>query len=108
MYCIIFFFGPMHLLFLQDASDRVELEDRENGSELIKALQNVVLVILVGIEMKRWKYDSAHDLLQVIRNKLNHYRELPQEIQVCLLNQYELLISTLVYFTSRDIIVLSF
>lgn len=30
---------------------------------------------------RRYKYDSVRDLLRVIRNKLNHYRELPTDIQ---------------------------
>ncbi|XP_047978900.1 serine/threonine-protein kinase/endoribonuclease IRE1b-like [Salvia hispanica] len=30
---------------------------------------------------RRYRYDSVRDLLRVIRNKLNHYRELPREIQ---------------------------
>lgn len=85
----------MRLSFLRDASDRVELEDRETDSDLLKALESVAPVALgakwdekmepafitnIG-RYRRYKYDSVRDLLRVMRNKLNHYRELPQEIQ---------------------------
>ncbi|KAL0440473.1 UNVERIFIED_CONTAM: Serine/threonine-protein kinase/endoribonuclease IRE1a [Sesamum latifolium] len=33
---------------------------------------------------RRYKFDSVRDLLRVIRNKLNHYRELSKEIQAIL------------------------
>lgn len=83
------------LSFLRDVSDRVELEDRETDSDLLKALESVASVALNGkwdekLESKfidnigryrRYKYDSVRDLLRVIRNKSNHYRELPQDIQ---------------------------
>ncbi|CAL5412006.1 unnamed protein product [Camellia sinensis] len=69
--------------------DRVELEDRESESELLNALGSVASVdekmesaFINDIgRYRRYKFDSARDLLRVIRNKLNHYRELPQEIQ---------------------------
>jgi serine/threonine-protein kinase/endoribonuclease IRE1 len=35
---------------------------------------------------RRYKFDSVRDLLRVMRNKLNHYGELPKEIQVCFSN----------------------
>lgn len=88
----------MRLTFLRDTSDRIELEDRENESELLKALENVALVAFGGKwgekldatfitdmgRYRKYKFDSTRDLLRVIRNKLNHYRELPGELQVCL------------------------
>lgn len=90
-----FWNSEMRLSFLRDASDRVELEDRENGSKLLEALESVKTVALGGLwnekmdsafindigRYRRYKYDSVRDLLRVIRNKLNHYRELPKEIQ---------------------------
>ena len=91
-----FFWSPeVRLSFLRDASDRVELEDRENDSQLLNALESVADVALNGKwdekmeavfinnigRYRRYKYDSIRDLLRVIRNKLNHYRELPREIQ---------------------------
>lgn len=90
------FWNPeKRLSFLRDASDRVELEDRETDSELLKALEATAAEALHGnwdskldssfltniTRYRRYKYDSVRDLLRVIRNKLNHYRELPTEIQ---------------------------
>lgn len=83
--------------FLRDTSDRVELEDREAGSIVLGALESKACVALGGKwdekmedafianigRYRRYKYNSVRDLLRVIRNKLNHYRELPGEIQVC-------------------------
>ena len=86
----------MRLSFLRDTSDRVELEDRESNSDLLKALESIATLALgakwdekmepafinnIG-RYRRYKFDSVRDLLRVMRNKLNHYRELPQEIQV--------------------------
>lgn len=84
--------------FLRDTSDRVELEDRETDSELLKAIEATAPIALGGkwdekLEpaflynigcYRRYKFDSVRDLLRVMRNKLNHYRELPMEIQVLL------------------------
>uniref|UniRef100_A0A5B6Z6E9 non-specific serine/threonine protein kinase n=1 Tax=Davidia involucrata TaxID=16924 RepID=A0A5B6Z6E9_DAVIN len=83
------------LSFLRDSSDRVELEDRETDSDLLKALESIAPMALgakwdekmepafinnIG-HYRRYKYDSVRDLLRVMRNKLNHFRELPGEIQ---------------------------
>ncbi|XP_044511209.1 serine/threonine-protein kinase/endoribonuclease IRE1b-like isoform X3 [Mangifera indica] len=90
-----FWTSEIRLSFLRDVSDRVELEDREKGSELLTALEGIVTVALNGKwdekmeaafidnigRYRRYKYDSIRDLLRVIRNKSNHYRELPQDIQ---------------------------
>lgn len=90
-----FWDSEMRLSFLRDASDRVELEDRENESELFNALESIAAVALNGKwdekmeaafinnigHYRRYKFDSIRDLLRVIRNKLNHYRELPLEIK---------------------------
>lgn len=89
----------MRLSFLRDASDRVELENREADSEILKAIESTAPVAIGGKwdeklepvfitnigRYRRYKYDSIRDLLRVIRNKLNHYRELPPEIQVHLI-----------------------
>lgn len=87
----------MRLSFLHDTSDRIELEDRETN--LMKALENTAQ-LAIGTKWdekmepcfianigwyRRYKYDSVRDLLRVMRNKLNHYRELPKEIQVSFL-----------------------
>ncbi|GFY87748.1 endoribonuclease/protein kinase IRE1-like protein [Actinidia rufa] len=83
------------LLFFRDVSDTLELEDGESDSDLLKALESVAPRALcskwdekmepafinnIG-RYRRYKYDSVCDLLRVMRNKLNHHRELPVEIQ---------------------------
>lgn len=91
-----FWTSEMRLSFLRDSSDRVEFEDRETSSDLLKALEGTAPVALGGKwdekmeppfinnigRYRRYKFDSVRDLLRVMRNKLNHYRELPTEIQV--------------------------
>uniref|UniRef100_A0A5B6Z6V5 non-specific serine/threonine protein kinase n=1 Tax=Davidia involucrata TaxID=16924 RepID=A0A5B6Z6V5_DAVIN len=91
----LFWNSEMRLSFFRDTSDRVELEDRETDSDLLNALESVAPVALgakwdekmepafinnIG-RYRRYKFDSVRDLLRVMRNKLNHYRELPTEIQ---------------------------
>ncbi|BAT99863.1 Serine/threonine-protein kinase [Vigna angularis] len=91
----LFWSSEMRLSFLRDVSDRVELEDRESASDLLKSLESIASLALgakwdekldpdfitnIG-RYRRYKFDSVRDLLRVMRNKLNHYRELPQEIQ---------------------------
>ncbi|TKY70231.1 Serine/threonine-protein kinase/endoribonuclease IRE1a [Spatholobus suberectus] len=91
----LFWSSEMRLSFLRDTSDRVELEDRETDSDLLKALESIAPLALgakwdekldpafltnIG-RYRRYKFDSVRDMLRVMRNKLNHYRELPQEIQ---------------------------
>lgn len=92
----LFWTSEMRLSFLRDTSDRVELEDRETDSDLLKALESIGQVALGGKwdekmepafitnigHYRRYKFDSVRDLLRVMRNKLNHYRELPKQIQV--------------------------
>ena len=86
----------MRLSFLRDASDRVELEDRESDSELMRALESIgpkafggrwgdkfEAPLLMDISrFRRYRFESTRDLLRVIRNKLNHYMELPKALQV--------------------------
>ncbi|CAN4078579.1 unnamed protein product [Withania somnifera] len=91
-----FWTAEMRLSFLRDSIDRVELEDRETSSDLLKALQVTASVALGGKwdekmeppfkkkkvgHYRRYRFDSIRDLLRVVRNKLNHYTELPIEIQ---------------------------
>ncbi|GFP92962.1 serine/threonine-protein kinase/endoribonuclease ire1a [Phtheirospermum japonicum] len=94
----LFWNSEKRLSFLRDASDRVELEDREDASPLLQALENtgkdafggkwdekLENTFLTDISRyRRYKFDCVRDLLRVIRNKLNHYRELPKEIQTLL------------------------
>ncbi|EOA29962.1 hypothetical protein CARUB_v10013065mg [Capsella rubella] len=91
----MFWDSETRLSFLRDASDRVELENREVDSEILRAMESTAPVAIGGKwdeklepvfitnigRYRRYKYDSIRDLLRVIRNKLNHYRELPPEIQ---------------------------
>jgi serine/threonine-protein kinase/endoribonuclease IRE1 len=78
------------LSFVQDVSDRVELEDRENESELLNALESTATLALTGkwdekmeeaafIDnigcYRRYTFDSVRDLLRVVRNKSHHCRE---------------------------------
>lgn len=90
-----FWDSELRLSFLRDTSDRVELEDRETDSDLLKALESTAPVALITKwdekmepaflnnigRYRRYKFNSIRDLLRVMRNKLNHYRELPLEIQ---------------------------
>ncbi|KAL4272368.1 hypothetical protein GQ457_13G000270 [Hibiscus cannabinus] len=91
----LFWSSEMRLSFLREASDRVELEDRQSESEVLNELESIAPVALDGKwdekleaaflnnigHYRRYKFDSVRDLLRVIRNKQNHYRELPQDIQ---------------------------
>lgn len=91
-----FWCSEKRLSFLRDTSDRVELEDREISSNLLWALESIATTALGGKwdekmepafianigRYRRYKFNSVRDLLRVMRNKLNHYGELPQEIQV--------------------------
>lgn len=88
------------LQFLVDVSDRVEFEDREPDQSLLTALEGfrsaafgpgaaannwgaVVdgdLVVNLG-RYRRYDYSSLRDLLRVVRNKKNHFREMPDHLQ---------------------------
>lgn len=90
-----FWNSEMRMSFLRDTSDRIELEDREVDSIILRALESKAPAALGGKwdekmepafianigRYRRYKYSGVRDLLRVIRNKLNHYRELPKEIQ---------------------------
>ncbi|XP_073122667.1 serine/threonine-protein kinase/endoribonuclease IRE1a-like isoform X2 [Henckelia pumila] len=95
LYHPLFWNAEMRLSFLRDTSDRVELEDRGCNSDLFNMLENIAPLALgskwnekmdpsflnnIG-RYRRYKFDSVRDFLRVMRNKLNHYRELPAEIQ---------------------------
>ncbi|XP_058090578.1 serine/threonine-protein kinase/endoribonuclease IRE1a-like isoform X2 [Magnolia sinica] len=99
-----------HLSFLRDASDKIELED-ESESDILKTIENVAPIALGGKwddkmeaafitnigRYRRYKYDSTRDLLRVIRNKLNHYGELPNDVQVCILTSTRTCLQSLLY-----------
>ncbi|XP_043711056.1 serine/threonine-protein kinase/endoribonuclease IRE1a-like [Telopea speciosissima] len=91
----LFWNSEKRLSFLRDTSDRIEIEDRGIESELLNALESVAPVALGGKwdekmeaafinnigRYRRYKFGSTRDLLRVMRNKLNHYGELPKQIQ---------------------------
>ncbi|KAG6401093.1 hypothetical protein SASPL_137938 [Salvia splendens] len=88
----LFWSAEMRLSFLRDTSDRVELEDREVQSDLLKSLENIGPLALGGRwnekldpsflnNIGQYRFHSVRDLLRVMRNKLSHYREIPAEIQ---------------------------
>lgn len=91
----------MRLSFLRDVSDRVEQEDKGSPSELLEALENVSPVAFGGKwndkldsafisdmgRYRKYNFEFTRDLLRVIRNKLSHYRELANELQVCSLTK---------------------
>ncbi|XP_057958647.1 serine/threonine-protein kinase/endoribonuclease IRE1a isoform X3 [Malania oleifera] len=108
----LFWSSEVRLSFLRDTSDRIELEDREASSDILMALESIAPVALgakwdekmeaafitnIGY-YRRYRFDSVRDLLRVMRNKLNHYRELPKHIQEILGPVPEGFDS---YFTSR-------
>ncbi|KAM2190894.1 hypothetical protein TB1_026140 [Malus domestica] len=81
------------LSFLCCFSDKVEL-DKVANSGVLTALESIApkafdgtwdkemeLAFLTEIGYKRYKFHSVRDLLRVIRNKSNHYIELPEQIQ---------------------------
>ncbi|CAM6021866.1 unnamed protein product [Sphagnum balticum] len=91
----LFWNSDERLSFLRDASDRVELEDREDNSAVLAAVEAIGPIALGGTwdvhldpdllenlrRYRRYNFNSVRDLLRVIRNKSNHYRELPQNVQ---------------------------
>ncbi|XP_017437199.1 serine/threonine-protein kinase/endoribonuclease IRE1a isoform X2 [Vigna angularis] len=95
LYHPFFWSSEMRLSFLRDTSDRVEVENRETSSDLLVTLESIATDALGGKwdermepafianigHYRRYNFNSVRDLLRVMRNKLNHYRELPQEIQ---------------------------
>jgi serine/threonine-protein kinase/endoribonuclease IRE1 len=74
---------------------RVEFEDREPDQTLLSALEGYASVsfgsnwgAVVAPELvanlgkfRRYDFKSLRDLLRVVRNKRNHFREMPQELQ---------------------------
>jgi serine/threonine-protein kinase/endoribonuclease IRE1 len=86
----LFWTADVRLKFLCDVSDHVEL-DKESESPLVidlEALQyswgeKLDESFRQNIEKyRKYNFGSVRDLLRVIRNKSNHFRELPLEIQV--------------------------
>lgn len=84
------------LAFLVHLSDRVEMEDREVDQSLLQQLEATAEDALggsdwataLGLEVvanlgkyRKYSSSSLRDLLRVIRNKHNHFREMPLSLQ---------------------------
>jgi len=97
---IYFWSNDKKLKLIQDLSDRLEFNS-QNNSDLISKLELIATKngVLKGckdnwpnalhsslvLELQKWRkynYASFTDLLRFIRNKKNHYRELPEEAKV--------------------------
>ena len=83
------------LVIVEFAPCRMEFEDREPDQTLLSALERYgsvsfgsnwgaavhpELVANLG-KFRRYDFKSLRDLLRVVRNKRNHFREMPQELQ---------------------------
>ncbi|CAJ0854029.1 9629_t:CDS:2 [Entrophospora sp. SA101] len=107
-----FWSSSKRLGFLQDASDRFEIEERDPPSPLLNRLEQDsskiigtdwykrIDKILVENLGKYRKYDGAkiRDLLRALRNKKNHYQDLPDHVKRSL---GEIPNGFLFYFVSR-------
>ena len=93
----LFWNSARRLSFIQEASDRLEFEDRATGSNLLTVIENnapaasykkmdQALRHDIAFGSRRYDLDSVQDLLRFMRNKLSHHRELPPAFQVCFLN----------------------
>ena len=91
------FWDPLRTIdFLQNASDRIDVEDP--GSELDLAVEAVAKaaigkdwgskldkVLMSDLRKHRtYRTKSLRDLLRVIRNKAHHWRSLPEELQLAM------------------------
>ncbi|KAI9305971.1 kinase-like domain-containing protein, partial [Cunninghamella echinulata] len=100
------------LTFLQDASDRFEIEQRDPPSPLLVALERnskkiigfdwhrrIDRVVLNDLGKFR-KYDGRRirDLLRVLRNKKHHWQDLPEKVKQTLGEPPD---QFLYYFTAR-------
>ncbi|CAM6097981.1 unnamed protein product [Calypogeia fissa] len=93
-----FWDAEKRMCFLKDASDRVELDIKDPNSVLYADLESLETFVLCGgwdakldfpllqniRGYRRYNFKSVRDLLRVIRNKANHYRELPEQLQTTL------------------------
>ncbi|CAG8436084.1 13443_t:CDS:10 [Rhizophagus irregularis] len=108
-----YFWSPSKRLgFLQDASDRFEIEERDPPSPLLQRLEQGAVDIIGPDWYKRIdrivvenlgkyrKYDGSRvrDLLRALRNKKHHYQDLPDHVKRSL---GEIPDGFLFYFTSR-------
>jgi serine/threonine-protein kinase/endoribonuclease IRE1 len=87
------------LQFLIDASDAFELCDRSPDTSLLRTVEAAAVSafppgtnwatsleprLIANLKSYRtYKYGSVRDLLRIVRNKANHFREMPADLQVC-------------------------
>ncbi|KAI8138581.1 hypothetical protein BJV82DRAFT_582748 [Fennellomyces sp. T-0311] len=90
-----FWTAAKRLAFLQDASDRFEVEQRDPPSRLLQQLESDVEPIIghdwhrkldrvVVNDLRKFrKYDGRRmrDLLRVLRNKKHHWQDLPDDVK---------------------------
>ncbi|KAI9099768.1 kinase-like domain-containing protein [Phlyctochytrium arcticum] len=108
-----YFWTPAQRLgFLTDASDRLEIEERDPPSPLLKVLERGAQKVIGPDWYRRIdrmlsdnlgkyrKYDGAsvRDLLRALRNKKHHFQDLPPAVQTALGSPPD---NFLTYFTSR-------
>ncbi|XP_072963128.1 serine/threonine-protein kinase/endoribonuclease IRE1 [Typha angustifolia] len=88
----LFWSSEMRLSFLRETSDRV---DKSIESELLNALEHAAPLAFGGkwnekldaalladtSRYRKYNFHCTRDLLRLIRNISNHYRELPSELQ---------------------------
>ncbi|ORZ00515.1 kinase-like domain-containing protein, partial [Syncephalastrum racemosum] len=108
-----FFWTPtQRLAFLQDVSDRLEVEKRDPPSPLLMRLEKDADKIIghdwyrridrvVAQDLRKFrKYDGkrVRDLLRALRNKKHHWQDLPDNVKECLGEPPD---KYLHYFTAR-------
>ncbi|MFS8016730.1 putative protein kinase IRE1 family [Helianthus anomalus] len=92
----LFWNSDMRMSFLRETSDRVNSENRKVS--IVRVLENKGRVVfgrnwddkmepafisyMGDSKHRKYNYKRVRCLLRVIRNSLNHYRDLPKEIQV--------------------------
>ncbi|KAJ0815469.1 putative protein kinase IRE1 family [Helianthus annuus] len=91
----LFWNSEKRMSFLKDASDRLEPE-RWTGSIVLASLENEgsvafhgrwdavmdrVFINEMSCRRKTYNYKKVQDLLRIMRNTINHHRELPPNIQ---------------------------
>jgi serine/threonine-protein kinase/endoribonuclease IRE1 len=108
-----YFWSPTQRLnFLQEASDRFEIEPRDPPSPLLQLLETNAKIVVSGDwykvidkalrdnlgKYRKYNGESVRDLLRSLRNKKHHYQDLPDYVKEALGPIPD---GFLEYFTSR-------